>query len=117
MNQNENELQESRKITEQEQIRLNKVEELKKLGIDPFGGKFNITHYSREIKEDYEMVSKDELEEKNTYLSKLNKDKVVIVENVRKTGTVTLTKEDEKTTEKINRQPLQLGFDQLITTG
>lgn len=65
MNQNENELQESRKITEQEQIRLNKVEELKKLGIDPFGGKFNITHYSREIKEDYEMVSKEELEEKN----------------------------------------------------
>ena len=42
-----------------------------------------------------------ELAEKNTYLSKLNKDKVVIVENVRKTGTVTLTKEDEKTTEKI----------------
>ena len=42
-----------------------------------------------------------ELAEKNTYLSKLNKDKVVIVENVRKTGTVTLTKEDEKTTEQI----------------
>ena len=50
MNQNENELQESRKITEQEQIRLNKVEELKKLGIYPFGGKFNITHYSIDIK-------------------------------------------------------------------
>ena len=42
-----------------------------------------------------------ELAEKNTYLSKLNKDKVVVVENVRKTGTVTLTKEDEKTTEQI----------------
>ena len=42
-----------------------------------------------------------ELAEKNTYLSKLNKDKVVVVEDVRKTGTVTLTKEDEKTTEKI----------------
>ena len=42
-----------------------------------------------------------ELAEKNTYLSKINKDKVVVVENVRKTGTVTLTKEDEKTTEKI----------------
>ena len=42
-----------------------------------------------------------ELAEKNTYLSKLNKDKVVVVEDVRKTGTVTLTKEDEKTTEKV----------------
>ena len=42
-----------------------------------------------------------ELAEKNTYLSKLNKDKVVVVEDVRKTGTVTLTKEDEKTTKKI----------------
>ena len=53
------------------------------------------------IKETKTLKSYELASSKNTYLSKLDKDKTVIVENKRKTGTVTLTKEDEKTTEKI----------------
>ena len=53
------------------------------------------------IKETKTLKSYELASSKNTYLSKLDKDKTVIVENKRKTGTVTLTKEDEKTIEKI----------------
>ena len=59
----------SRKLNDQEQIRMNKVDEIKSLGIDPFGGKYTITHYSKAIKDEYANTSKEELEEKQINVS------------------------------------------------
>ena len=49
--------------SEQEQIRLNKVIELKENNIDPFGHKFIRTNTSKQIKELYKNKTHDELEE------------------------------------------------------
>ncbi len=59
----------SRKLNDQEQIRMNKVDEIKSLGIDPFGGKYTITHYSKAIKDGYANAAKEELEEKQINVS------------------------------------------------
>lgn len=54
---------EERKFSEQELVRRGKLEELKEKGIDPFGQRFDITHYSKAIKEQYAGKTHEELEE------------------------------------------------------
>lgn len=44
-------------------VRRNKLDELRGMGIDPFGHKFVRTHYAKDILDAYEPLSKDELEE------------------------------------------------------
>lgn len=50
-------------LSELLQIRRDKLDELRGLGIDPFGGKFERTHHAKAIVDAYENVSKEELEE------------------------------------------------------
>ncbi|MCH4888326.1 lysine--tRNA ligase [Acidaminobacter sp. JC074] len=52
-----------RKLTEQEQIRVDKIEWLRSKGVDPFGHKFAPTHYSVALQEKYAETTKEELEE------------------------------------------------------
>ena len=52
------------KFTEQELVRRAKAEELKKMGIDPFGQKFERTHTSSSLKQEYSSYTKEELHEK-----------------------------------------------------
>ena len=54
-----------REFTEQELIRREKAKELRELGIDPFGHRFDVTTNSSEIKEKYDSYSKEELLEMN----------------------------------------------------
>ncbi|WP_138227551.1 lysine--tRNA ligase [Paenibacillus algicola] len=51
-------------LSELLQIRRAKLDELRKLGIDPFGGKYERTHQAGELMEAYDDLSKEELEEK-----------------------------------------------------
>lgn len=51
------------KMNEQELIRVSKLEELEKLGVDPFGGRFDVTHHSVELKTTYMESTKEYLEE------------------------------------------------------
>ncbi|WP_418766505.1 lysine--tRNA ligase [Longicatena caecimuris] len=53
------------KLTEQEKIRRQKMEELKEMGIEPFGQAYERTHKSGQIRAEYEGCTKEELEEKN----------------------------------------------------
>ncbi len=53
------------KVSELEQIRIDKIEKLKDLGVKPFGEKFERTHHSKEIFDKYESYSREELEEQN----------------------------------------------------
>ena len=53
------------KLTEQEQIRRNKMEDLRQKGIDPFGSRFERTENSQTLKEKYASYSKEELHEMN----------------------------------------------------
>jgi len=53
------------KLTEQEIIRRQKMEELKAMGIDPFGHAYERTHKSGQIREEFGKLTKEELEEKN----------------------------------------------------
>ena len=52
-----------REFTEQELVRRAKAEDLRNLGIDPFGSRFDTTSNSKLIKEMFETKSKEELEE------------------------------------------------------
>lgn len=52
-----------REFSEQELVRRGKVEELRNLGIDPFGHRFDITSDSKDINEKYGNYSKEELSE------------------------------------------------------
>ncbi len=52
-----------REFTEQELVRREKAENLKTLGIDPFGSAFKVTSNSKIIKEEFEKYTKEELEE------------------------------------------------------
>lgn len=54
-----------RELTEQEQVRREKMEDLKAKGIDPFGHSFKVTSDSNEIKTTYKDLTKEELIEKN----------------------------------------------------
>ncbi len=51
------------KLTEQEQIRMEKMNKLKEMGVDPFGTRFIPENHSEELKEKYDSVSKEELAE------------------------------------------------------
>lgn len=55
---------EERQFSEQELVRREKLEELKELGIDPFGQRYDITHYSGDIKIEYSEFEKEELHDK-----------------------------------------------------
>ena len=48
---------------QQELVRIEKVNELRKTGIDPFGSRFDVTSNSKEIKEKYDNMTKEELHE------------------------------------------------------
>ena len=50
------------KLTEQEQVRREKLEKIRELGIDPFGEKFERDSFARDIKEKYQDVEHDEFE-------------------------------------------------------
>ena len=50
------------KLTEQEIVRRQKMEELRANGIDPFGSAYERTHKSGEIKTAYSQSEKEELE-------------------------------------------------------
>ena len=54
---------EERKFSEQELVRREKLDFLRERGIDPFGQRFDITHFSSEIKEQYKGKTHEELEE------------------------------------------------------
>ncbi|MBQ9853817.1 MAG: lysine--tRNA ligase [Bacilli bacterium] len=51
--------------TEQELVRIEKMHELEAKGINPFGDRFDVTSNSKEIKENYDSFTNEELEEKN----------------------------------------------------
>ena len=53
------------KLTEQEVVRRQKMEELKAMGIDPFGSAYARTHKSGQLREAYAEHTKEELEEMN----------------------------------------------------
>ncbi|HLQ75080.1 MAG TPA: lysine--tRNA ligase [Alloiococcus sp.] len=53
-------------LNDQMIVRHEKMEDLAKKGIDPFGDKFIRTHYSNEIVDAYDSFSKEELAEKET---------------------------------------------------
>ena len=50
-------------FTEQELVRREKLKELEEKGINPFGNRFNVTTNSKEIKEKYANMTKEELHE------------------------------------------------------
>ena len=49
------------KLTEQEKIRRQKMEELREKGIDPFGHAYARTHRSGDIRSEYGECTKEEL--------------------------------------------------------
>lgn len=54
-----------RKFSQQELVRREKLDYLKEKGIDPFGQRFDVTAFSKEIKEKYHGKTHEELEEMN----------------------------------------------------
>ena len=56
------------KLTEQEVIRRQKMEDLRAMGIDPFGHAYERTHKSGQIRAEFENLTKEELEEKNVHV-------------------------------------------------
>ena len=58
-----------REFTEQEQVRRNKLNDIRALGIDPFGHKFEFTAYAADIKEKYKDVEHDAFENMNDIVS------------------------------------------------
>ena len=52
-----------REFSEQELVRREKANKLRELGIDPFGHRFEITDFSKNIKDEYQDMTHDELEE------------------------------------------------------
>ena len=50
-----------REFTEQETIRREKAEELRLKGIEPFGSKIDLTSDSKDIKEKFSDMSKEDL--------------------------------------------------------
>ena len=54
-----------KEITEQEQVRRDKMENLRTNGIDPFGSRFDFSDNTKDLSEKYESKSKEELTEMN----------------------------------------------------
>lgn len=55
-------------LNEQQKIRLQKVEDLRKLGVDPFGHRFDRTHLSNEIHASYGNLTREDLEAKEVHV-------------------------------------------------
>lgn len=55
-------------LNEQQKIRLQKVEDLRKLGVNPFGHRFDRTHLSNEIHASYGNLTREELEAKEVHV-------------------------------------------------
>lgn len=49
-------------LNDQEQVRREKLAKLIALGIDPFGSKFDRTHYSQQLQDQYSKKTREELE-------------------------------------------------------
>lgn len=54
----------SEEINEQMQVRRDKMEQVRELGLDPFGGKFTRTHLANDLNIEFDDFTKEELEEK-----------------------------------------------------
>ena len=52
-----------KKLSEQEQLRVDKIKVLENLGVDPFGGRFDVTAHSEGLKLKYADTPKEELDE------------------------------------------------------
>ncbi|HLR90245.1 MAG TPA: lysine--tRNA ligase [Balneolaceae bacterium] len=52
-------------LTEQQQIRLEKLDELRELGINPFPNSYDVTHYSEEIHSDESLLVDDTRKQEN----------------------------------------------------
>ena len=52
-------------LNDQMLVRREKADKLKEMGIDPFGGRFERTHFSTDLIEQYDQFTKEELAEKN----------------------------------------------------
>lgn len=57
-----------REFSEQEMVRREKALEIRSLGIDPFGSRFDVTTNSKILNEEYGVFSKEELEDKNIFV-------------------------------------------------
>ncbi|ENH97649.1 lysyl-tRNA ligase [Gracilibacillus halophilus YIM-C55.5] len=55
----------SEELNEHMRVRLDKMNEYRENGIDPFGDKFVRSHYADELKEAYDQYTKEQLEEMN----------------------------------------------------
>lgn len=69
MSEEHNQQEQEVEVSELLQIRREKLGELRGLGIDPFGGKYERTHNAGEILKQYDQLSKEELEEKSVEVS------------------------------------------------
>ncbi|OAB33594.1 lysine--tRNA ligase [Paenibacillus macquariensis subsp. defensor] len=56
-------------LSELLQIRHNKLDELREMGLDPFGKKYNRTHHAGELVAEYDSFTNEELEEKAVQVS------------------------------------------------
>ena len=54
-----------REFTEQEKVRRGKIALLEERGFDPFGGRYDRTHFSKDIKDTYQGYTHEKLEEEN----------------------------------------------------
>lgn len=88
---------EERKFTQQEQVRRDKLRELEKLGIDPFGQRYDVENYTSDIRKDYGSMTKEELEEKNIkvklagrIIRRRRKGKVAFMDLLDRDGTIQL---------------------------
>ncbi|PZD94831.1 lysine--tRNA ligase [Paenibacillus sambharensis] len=69
LNQGQGQEQEAQELSELLQIRRNKLDELRALGVDPFGKKYVRTHQAKDILDAYQDVSKEQLEEQAVEVS------------------------------------------------
>lgn len=53
-------------LTEQEQIRREKAKQLSEHGIDPFGSRFDRTHNTKQVKEEFDKYTKEEMHDLET---------------------------------------------------
>ena len=58
-----------RELTDQEVVRREKAENIRKLGMDPFGQKFERTDYALDIKDKYKDIPHDDFENREDYVT------------------------------------------------
>ena len=56
-------------LNDQQQARIDKMNQLREMGIDPFGQGYDVTHHASDIKEAYESCSIEELDASNHEVS------------------------------------------------